>query len=94
MLGLFNVAPLNILWTMVTSSRFPYNSEKVVELTSLLERMTKDIHPKEMGFLAFPWLRYIPGATGYTRFMRDAKMLNQYFGVGLFNRHENTFTTF
>lgn len=77
--GLFNIASLNILWTMVSSTRFGYDSIKVAQLTTILERMTRDIHPKEMGFLVFPWLRFVPKATAYGRFMQDGKEIQAYF---------------
>jgi len=84
MQGMFNISVLNILWTMVASTRFDYESNEVKGLTELLEQLTKAINPKEMAFVVVPWLKYIPKVTGYSKIMGNNAKMQEYFKVRIF----------
>jgi hypothetical protein len=81
MQGIFNISALNILWTMVASNRFDYESQEIHELTELLEELARAMNPREMGFLVYPWLRFIPGMTAHSTIMGNNKKLQNYFRV-------------
>jgi cytochrome P450 len=62
---LFNVTVLNNLWAMVGGTRFPYDTEKIKRLTGLIDEFSATMNPRMLTFMAFPWLRFIPGATEF-----------------------------
>lgn len=83
MQGLFNVSTFNILWRMMAGSRFSYNNEEIIRMMKLFEDMARRVHPREMGFLAFPWLKHFPSLSGYDKFIDNHKKMQNFFFVSL-----------
>jgi len=76
---LFNVTVLNNLWTMVGGTRFSYDTDKVKRLTGLIDEFSATMNPRMLTFMAFPWLRFIPGATEFQARNATHHRLQEYF---------------
>ena len=76
---LFNVTVLNNLWAMVGGTRFPYDTDRVKRLTGLIDEFSATMNPRMLTFMAFPWLRFIPGATEFQIRNATHHRLQEYF---------------
>lgn len=81
MQGIFNVSTFNILWRMMAGSKFSYNNSEIIHLMGLLEEFARGIHPREMGFLVFPWLKNFPALSGFQKFIDNHKKMQDFFLV-------------
>ncbi len=79
--GLLKLPQLNVTWRMLMGSRFDYGDEKLLKLKELVEKAaetTIGLHP----FLAFPWVRHVPGVPFPLDPMNTAGAeIQEYFGV-------------
>lgn len=89
--GLFNISSFNILWRIVAGTRFSYNSEDILKMMKCLEVLTHGIHPREMGFLVFPWLRHFPKLSAYNKIIDLHEQIQNFFLVRNLSHHGHYF---
>jgi len=78
---IFNIPALNLLWSMLTGERISYDNKIFVELAKAADEMKDAVKPGVSPYVAFPFLRYIPGLTEHDLIMSCHKRMHNLFKV-------------
>ena len=78
---LFNLPTLNILWRVMSGSRFACDDKDMTTLVQLLKDTATGISVGTQPVFAFPFLRHIPGLTDHQKTLRTMNQLQDFFKV-------------
>jgi hypothetical protein len=78
---IFNIPSLNLLWSLMTGSRIPYDDKLFVELIRGAEEMRDAIKPGVTPYAAFPFLRHIPNLTEHEKIISVHHAMQKIFKV-------------